>query len=288
MRRKSPGLRQGALAATLFALAFCLPFRATAQTPADKWTFSGGLYLWGPTINSTLKYDIPPGAGGSPGAAGSFDLTVGPNDYLTQLNFALPIVFEARKGNWSIFTDVMYISLTGQRSSVVAINLTERIPVATTVNVGTSTTLKQLEWTLVGGYTALKGRAGNLDVIAGLRYFGVKTSTDWNLSAAINDSDGDQVFAASGNVSKREDVWNAIIGVKGQARLGEKWFLPYWADVSAGSSLVTWQGIGGGGYSFGWLDLALVYRHLSYQQSNDRLLQKLSLSGPALYSVFHF
>jgi len=44
----------------------------------------------------------------------------------------------------------------------------------------------------------------------------------------------------------------------------------------------------GVGYAFNWGDLTLTYRHLSYDQSGDKLVQDLSLSGQELRLIFRF
>ena len=100
--------------ATLAALALCGPLSAAAQTPGNQWTFSITPYLWLPNIDGTLKYSIPPGATGSP------EVEVGPNDYLENLSFAMMISGEARKDRWSVFTDFIYLDFSrrGERGQI--------------------------------------------------------------------------------------------------------------------------------------------------------------------------
>ena len=266
-------------------LAFGPSRPAAAQTAGDTWNFTLGLYVWLPTINADLKYGLPANQPGSPG------VKIGPNDYLTNLNFAVPVVGEARKGNFSIFTDVMYLSLTGTGSHIREIDIGPgHFPVPPTLDIGTETDLKALEWTLVGGYTVAKGDGGNLDVIGGLRYLGAKFTTDWHLSADFTLPDGSHVFTRTGSISQRQDLWDGIVGVRGRIKAGEKWFFPYYADIGAGSAKLTWQLIGGAGYSLGKTgktDLVLVYRYLAYEGNSDKLMQKFSLGGVALAALFH-
>lgn len=47
---------------------------ALAETSSDEWRFQLTPYLWLPTIDGTLNYDLPPGGGGSP------DIEIGPTD----------------------------------------------------------------------------------------------------------------------------------------------------------------------------------------------------------------
>ena len=89
--------------------------------------------------------------------------------------------------------------------------------------------------------------------------------------------------------SQKEELWDAIIGVRGKSRLQDsRWFVPYHLDIGSGSSLLTWQAAVGIGYAFKWGDAQLAYRHLSYEQEDGKLLQDLSFSGPALGVTFRF
>jgi hypothetical protein len=100
---------------------------------------------------------------------------------------------------------------------------------------------------------------------------------------------GGQSFPASGSISQRSDLWDAIVGVRGKIRLGEsKWFVPYYLDVGSGSSTMTWQALLGVTYAFGWGDAILAYRNLSYDQGDNKLLQNFRFSGPALGVSFRF
>jgi len=85
------------------------------------------------------------------------------------------------------------------------------------------------------------------------------------------------------------DLWDGVVGFRGSARLGAgNWFVPYYLDAGAGTSKFTWQAVVGVGYSFGWGDLLLVYRYLSFEQGDDQPVQRLEFAGPALGATFHF
>ena len=47
------------------------------------------------------------------GATASPSVTVKPNDYLSDLRFAVMAVGSARKGNWELFTDIVYADIGG-------------------------------------------------------------------------------------------------------------------------------------------------------------------------------
>lgn len=77
------------------------------------------------------------------------------------------------------------------------------------------------------------------------------------------------------------------MGVKGKLRLGNgQWFMPYYADIGAGSSNWTWQALLGVGYAFDWGDVSLSVRSLSYNfDKNDA---DLRMTGPVLGASFHW
>jgi hypothetical protein len=259
-------LKQPVLAIILAGLAFTALPVAAESSASDPWAFTVTPYLWLPTINGSLKYDRP----------NLPEVETGPNDYLSNLDFALMISGEARKDRWSIFTDVIYLDFSGEKSRVG--------PVGAIVDLGTQTSLSGGVWTLVGGYAAVQNPQATLDVIGGFRYLSLEASTDWTLSGPIG------ALPSAGGFSQKEDLWDAIVGVRGRVKLGENshWSMPYYADAGAGSSALTWQAMVGVAYSWNWGDVGLVYRHLSYDMEGDKLLQDVEFSGPALGAAFHF
>jgi hypothetical protein len=244
--------------------------------------FSVTPYLWLPNIDGTLKYGVPPGAGGSP------EVQVGPNDYLEALRFAMMISGEARKGRWSLFTDFIYLDFHSEESAVKSINFGgDRV--SSSANVSTDSSLKGGAWTLGGGYAVLPGRPVEMDVFGGLRYFGLHASTDWQLTATVTGPGGGQTFPRTGSISARVDLWDGIAGFKGRVWIGRSnWAIPYYFDVGTGSSSLTWQGMLGVAYSWNWIEARLAYRHLYYDQKDDKLIQDMRFSGPALGVTFRF
>jgi hypothetical protein len=253
---------------------------AYAQT--DHWTFALTPYVWLPNINGTLRYSVPPGATGSP------DVGTGPNNYLQNLQHVLMLSGEARRDKWSIHSDFIYLDFADQASSVKAVNFGGPI-VGTNLNSSTSSSLKGFLWTLDGAYAFVETPRLTLEALGGVRYLSVRASTDWQLSATVSGPGAGQVFPASGSISQRADVWDAIVGVRGQVRLGEgHWSIPYYADAGTGSSRLTWQALVGVTYAFSWGDAVLAYRTLSYDQSDDKLFQNFRFSGPAIGATFRF
>lgn len=252
------------------------PASEAAQAGGDQWRFTLTPYLWLPNIDGTLKFSVPPGAGGSP------SVDVGPNSYLENLDFALMIAGEARRGDWAIISDLIYLDFSGETSAVKSVSGpggSVQVP----VNANTSTGLKGLVWGLAASYAVARGPTGTFEVLGGFRYLGVEASVQWQLAGPIG------LFPQSGSHSQKDDLWDAIAGVRGRTKLGSgNWYVPYYVDAGGGSSTLTWQGMTGIGYSFRWGDALFTYRHLYYDQKGDKLLQDISFSGPVLGASFRF
>ena len=264
------------------ASATAFPLAAQAQATPSSWTYTVTPYLWLPNINGTLKYSVPPGTSGSP------SVDTGPNSWLENLSFALMVSGEARRGKWSIVSDLIYLDFGDEGSRLRSVDFGGS-SVSTDIDSGTRTSLSGVQWMLAAGYTMLETPRMTLDVLGGFRYFGVEAKADWQLTGTVSGPGGTQAFPASGGVTRRADLWDGIVGVRGRVRLGEgQWFFPYHLDIGAGASSFTWQALLGAGYGFKWGDVTLAYRHLAYDQSDDKLFQDFRFSGPALGATFRF
>ena len=274
-----------ALAATLLAAG-----PAAAQSAGDEWRFTVAPYLWLPTIDSTVKLQTPNGTA-------EVSTKVKPENYLDDLDFALLIALEARKGKWLVATDYtfMNISTGGSTLKTVEFDLGPqgRIPVSAGVNTGTQTKLYTTIWTLLGGYNLVQEPKVLLDLIGGARYLKLESTTDWQLTASVSGGGPlglGATFPAAGSATQKGDNWDAIVGVKGRARLGDgNWFVPYYLDAGTGDSKYTVQAQTGIGYGFGWGDLVLAYRYLAWKADDDmRPIQELKLYGFGFGGIFRF
>jgi opacity protein-like surface antigen len=258
--------------------------RAQSPAPDDRWTFAVQPYVFLPSSNATLKYDIP-----EEGGSADVEIT---NPVLEELSFAAMVSAEARKGRWAIVTDFLYLDCGGQDSRVRSIDFAGpggQVPISASANLDTSTTLKGGEWTLAGSYTLVHGESSALEVLAGFRYLGLETSTSWHLTGAVTGPGPGQSFDATGGTSDRVDLWDGIAGVRGRLGLGAgRWGIPFYLDVGTGSSTLTAQVVAGIQYRFSSIDLNLEYRYLYYDVSGDSLVQDVRFAGPAVGVKFRF
>ena len=245
------------------AAGLCLMFGASAAqagTSPDDWNFTLTPYIWVPGIDGNVK--IPRDANI---ADSTFPITK--TNVLNALNFAAMLSFEARKGDWSLYTDFDYVDLGFDKTAP------------------TQFVLKGKEeftgwlFELAGSYTMWRSSsASHIDILAGGRYLSTNNDVTLNL--------GDHQFKFSAD----KDFTDAILGVKGEARLGDEghWFIPFYADIGGGSSNHNWLAYAGVGYAFGWGDLFLNYRYLEYQPGKSSPIDEFKLYGPVLGASFHF
>jgi hypothetical protein len=255
------------------------------------WQFTLTPYLWLPTIEGTAGYQAPPGGGGDP------IFSVGPTDWLDLLNFGALVGGTARKGDFSISSNFVYLNMSSESDgrllsvdgSITGPNGGVDIPIGADITAGSETELKGFTWDLLFAYTFYRSGGSFADAFAGARYFGVDLTTSWRLTADITLPDNTVVLPADGRINRDVGLWDAIVGVRGEIALGEsRWALPYSADVGAGDSELTWNLMAGVSYAYGWGDMLLFYRHLEYDQGGSGLLQGFSFSGPAFGARFKF
>jgi hypothetical protein len=260
----------------LCALATALAAGVALATPAaadDDDRFSITPYIWLPTVEGDLRFTFPQN-----GTEFFPNVHVGPNDYLDNLEGVLMIAGEARFDRFSVFTDFIYLDFSRDTARLITIDDSGPIP---PIDIGTTVELSGNLWTLAAGYDLINDESWRLQAFAGFRYLGADADAQWQLSGPIG------IFPPTGSVDRDSETWDGLIGVRGEARTGD-WFFPYYVDVGAGDSDLTWQGLVGVGYRWGWGDLRLDYRYLSYEQGDDALIQELTLDGPAIGATFRF
>ena len=253
---------------------------AAAQSTSESaatWQFALTPYLWFPVVNGSVQFTLPSGVGG-----GSASVEKGADDYLSNLDMAAMLTFEARTGAWAIFSDLMYLDFSEESGSVKTLTGPGGL-VQVPVNAGTQLGLEGGVWQLAASYNFSSAQSSPFEILGGFRYLKLETTVDWQLTGPIG------LFPQSGTLTETAELWDAIVGVRGKAKLGEgNWFVPYYLDVGAGDSELTWQGLAGIGYSFKWGDVLLTYRHLFYEQKAGKPVHELEMSGPALGATFHF
>jgi hypothetical protein len=186
---------------------------------------------------------------------------------------------EARYGRVGAFTDVIYLDFSAEAASVVTV--TGPGGGQTPIDVGSTSDLTAWLWTLAGQYQVVNDEHFDAWTFAGVRYLSVDAGVNWRLQGPLGE------FPQTGALRREADNWDGLVGVRGEARAGQ-WIFPYYLDVGAGDSDLTWQASLGVGYRWGWGDLKLDYRYLEYEQGDDKLIQDLTLGGPLIGATFRF
>jgi hypothetical protein len=246
-------------------------------TTDTQWHFALTPYLWLPSVGGSLRFSLPDGAGA--------DASTGPNNYLQNLRFAAMLQGEARKGDWSILADAIYLNF-GKNSTAVTVKGSGPLQRESTSNGSTSLTGGLIQ--LGGGRTVLQLPRANVDAIVGVRYLHVSSSLD--ASFQTNFGGPGPGLNPQIHLSQRADIVDGFIGVRGRVSLAAdgRWFLPFYLDIGTGTSDLTWQAMTGVGYAWKWGDVTLAYRYLEFRSSGDQLVQTLRFSGPVLSATWRF
>jgi hypothetical protein len=281
MKMSSCSIRSTCAIAVIGALAAAAPLASQAQA-SDDWEYTATIYGWLPSFGGDLS--VPTGPRGGGGGSTSVGLSM--NDILNGLNFTFQGMLTADKGRWGMATDIIYLDLGSSTKKVKDFTFNDvELPVGVTANVDFDMT--SWLWTIAGTYLVIDDPDHPMKLLAGARMFDVSTDVKWQLEGDIA---GQPLPGRNGTADGSETIWDAIVGVKGEVRLGDdkKWFVPYYLDVGTGDSDLTWQGMLGAGYSFDWGDLVAVWRYLDYDMPSGDLLENLDANGAAIGVTFHF
>lgn len=87
-----------------------LPAVAQGQTD-EPWKFQAAIYGWFPAISGSSAYPVQ---------GGGANIEVGMGDVLDALKFTFQGSFEARKGRWRLWSDVVYADLGARTARATA------------------------------------------------------------------------------------------------------------------------------------------------------------------------
>ncbi len=251
------------------------PVAAQAQAASEKWQWEAAIYGWFPAIGGSTSF--PSNGGSGP----SIDVTA--QDVINALKMVFMGEIEARNGKWGVWSDIVYADLGASKEGTRSFTVDGQ-PVTVDGNLGLD--VKSTVWTLSGLYNLTSTPENTTDLLFGARMLDMKQTLNWSLIGPLPGSP----LAQSGQASVDGNNWDAIVGIKGRYYLGteRKWFLPYYADVGAGQSQLTWQVNGGVGYKFDWGSVFATYRYLDYQFKSGQALQSMTMNGALLGVAFQW
>lgn len=253
--------------------------RATPMAPDrqydafdDRWHASITPYVWLPGISGDLNFHRPPIVG--TGLA-IISIATGPSNYLSFLNFGALVAGEVRKNAFDVAGDVIWLNMSHHGSSNVTITGpggNVEIPISSSVGWRLTTTM----WELEPGLVFAHGSGGNGIYFAGVRSVSVTSAASWAFTGPID------LVPLTGNVADSASITDFITGARGRLGLGSGWFMPLYGDVGWGNQTTTNQWYAGIGHVQRWGSLELFYRQLYFNQTGQRVLQNIQLSGLTL------
>jgi hypothetical protein len=243
----------------------------------DDWQWGATLYLWLPSLDGDTS--SPPSGDGPP-------IDVSTDALLDSINFIFMGALEGGKGRWGVGADVVYLDLGASENRTRDLTIGPgELP--TSVYADAKIDMTGWLWTLTGSYAVLPRETFSLDVLAGARLLDLQEELHWTLSGDISSL---PPFSQSGSRRAGDNYWDAIVGLKGRASFGAEhsWFMPYYLDVGAGESDVTWQARLGLGYRSETVEVLGVWRYLDYDLGNSTPIESVSFNGPAVGVTFRF
>ena len=250
--------------------------QAAPDTPSGLWKYGGTLYLYLPSLSG--KSSVP--------ADGGTPINIDASKVIDSLKFTVMGTLEAHNGRWGGFTDLMYLNLGNTKHQSRDFTIGNiGLPAGTTADLGWD--LKGVIWTVGGQYRLVASPGLTLDALGGARLFDIKQKIRWDI---VGDIGPITPPGRSGSSETTEKLVDAIVGFNGRLALGDsnRWSLPYYADVGAGESKLTWQAAGGVSYAYEWGEAKLMWRHLAYDLKSGSNIKSLSFSGPLLGATFRW
>jgi len=245
------------IVAALLGASVCGVGEARAQAPAEHWEFTIAPYVLMPTMQGTT------GIGNLP----AINVDASASEIFSHLQMGAMLYFQAKKGNWSFATDVIYMDLKQDLA-----------PDATRAS--GSVTMKQGAWEGFLFYRFVP----KLEIGLG----GIGNKVDASFAAALTGG------GAQTAKSKSENWGAPVIAMRWTPVNGERWHALLFADYGGTSgSNWTWQVMPSVGYKFSKLfELSLQYRWIGidYQTGSgaDNFEYRMNIFGPQMGFGFRF
>ena len=230
------------------------PAVSSAQdtTPKEKnWEFNlAPFYLWAVNLDGDLTV-----------MRNTVPLQADFKEIANSLEGLLTVHFEGmHNSGWGFLTDVSYLNLGGQQ--------TTPGPLPITIDVDFTTVMVEL-----AGVYRFKIDEDALDLIGGIRYYGLDTEID--------------VVGVPPRIDKDKDWVDAMLGARYIWTITDRWNFMARGDIGFGGSDLTWNLAGLFNYQ-PWKHVSLLfgyrYMDIDYEDGSGRELFKydVSMHGPVL------
>ena len=234
---------------------------ALAQAPArtaDDWTFTLSPYVWFSGLGGEVTL---------PRGAESFNADFG--DIFESLKFSFMGIFEARRNNFSLLLDLMYL------------NIQQGVPVpGEGAFSGGSSRVKTTEASAIGLFTLAEQPGGRFELGGGLRA--------WWLNTEIRLDPG---LLPGKTVDQTTNWVDPVIAARASLRLNDRLSLTGYGDIGGfgvGSEF-TWQAIATLDWRVSdWISASVGYRWIQIDYESSRATIDLDMSGPIIGASFRF
>jgi hypothetical protein len=260
---------------SVVAFAAPMPPRVAAQEVSDEWQFSATIYGWFPDIGGQTNFPV----------GSDQEIAVDISTILDNLKMTFQGSFEVHKGHWGAFTDFVYLDVGASKSQTRNLEFNgNTLPAAGTADLDLD--LKSTIWTLAFSYRAVGSSSATLDWLVGARLADMQQSLAWEFTGDFGPVTPPPV---TGSRDTSVDQLDLVIGAKGRFAFGadHNWIVPYYFDIGTGDSDLTWQGMLGVAYEFGWGDLGVAWRYLDYDLG-DGAMSDMNFNGPAAGATFRW
>lgn len=258
----------------------CLtPPLAAAQPGVDALTWRATLYGWIPDVSGQTNFST--GAGGP-------SIGLSPSDYLDMLQMVFMGSLDVRgPGRWGALTDFIYLKFGESKSATRGFALGPDGGVPAGVTLDANMDLKGWSWTLAAMYSLSRSPSYESNLLLGARMLKVKQTLDWTFNGNIGTIG---LPSRSGRSEADGTNWDLLVGAKGNLAISadRRWYVPYYFDIGAGDSRLTWQALVGVGYSFGWGAVTAAWRYLDYELKDDPKIESVTFSGPGIGVTFRW
>lgn len=243
-------LRQALLVSALATTGASLPTVAIAAD-SDGWTFNGGPYVWGAGIRGNVGHRN----------TGNQFIESDFSDIARTVDMSVMLMGEARRGPYSVLTDLMYIE-TDTRNRLPDNPLANKLEVES----------KTASGFLGCGYTVWGDDSRRLDVAGGMRV--------WYSSTTLTFHGG----PATGKSASDSATWaDAMAGLRGHYAVNDRFWLSSWGMAGAGQSRKDWDLAALAGWEFlpGFSAVA-GYRAMGVNYRHDGFVYDIVQKGPLL------
>jgi opacity protein-like surface antigen len=248
-------------------IASAMLLAAPIASQASDWEYSVTPYLWLPTISIDSARVV------DKNSSNDGPLDIGPTDYLEALDFGFMITGEARNDKLVMKGDLIYLDFSvDDKDGKWGGNTFDA-------------SLKGTVPTILAGMNVIKTSNYHMDVLAGWR----RADLDLKFDRSAR-------LTPFSPLKKSLTYDDFLVAINGEYQFSDtKWSMPYYADIGAGDSDMTWQALIGIDYAFESWKLHLNYRHLDYDfgdmgNATLPIMQDVGLvfSGPSIGAKFEF